>query len=87
MYSQNENQQNQWNTAMDLISVLSLLVGLVNVQENRQQSAQNDVQAANDKQAEYLLHELKTMFQEQNAMMKEIIEKIDRLEVKNGTQV
>ena len=79
MYPQ--NQQGQWD-AIDLISVLSLLVGLQNVQENRLQSAQNDVQAANDKQAQFLLERLTAMFEAQNQMLAEIIQRLDRLEGK-----
>ncbi len=44
--------------------------------ENRQQSAQNDVAAANDKQAEYLLEELGRKFDEQNEMLGKILEVI-----------
>jgi hypothetical protein len=34
-------------TALDALSVASFLLGLENLQENRAQSAHNDVQAAN----------------------------------------
>lgn len=74
---QNENQQNQIDL---LLSMFSILLGYENLLENRQQSAQNDVQEANDKQAKYLLGELKTLFDEQNAMLKEIIAKLDEKE-------
>lgn len=70
--------ENQFN-GMNAINVLSLLIGYENLLENRQQSAHNDVQAANDNQAQFLLQELKTMFQEQNAMLEEILGKIDEL--------
>lgn len=39
----------------DLVNILSLYVGLENMQENRFKSAQNDVQSANDRQAKYLM--------------------------------
>lgn len=70
--------ENQFN-GMNAINVLSFLIGYENLLENRQQSAHNDVQAANDNQAQFLLQELKTMFQEQNAMLEEILGKIDEL--------
>lgn len=60
--------------AIDLISVFSFLLGYENLLENRQQSAQNDVQTANDKQAEYLLKELSTKFDEQNKILNKILE-------------
>ena len=74
MYQPNQKPQNQMEF---LISAFSLILGYQNLLENRAQSAQNDVQSANDKQAQYLLQELKTMFEEQNAMLKEIIAKLD----------
>jgi hypothetical protein len=63
-------------TALDAISVASFLLGLENLQENRAQSAHNDVQAANQEQAEYLLRELKRQFDEQNDILKEILERV-----------
>jgi hypothetical protein len=63
--------------ALDVISVLSFLLGLENLSENRQQSAHNDVQAANTQQAKYLLDELGKKFGEQNQMLKRILEVIE----------
>lgn len=71
------NEQRQFD-ALDLISVLSLLLGYQNLQENRQQSAHNDVSAANDKQARFLLEELSQKFEEQNSMLREILEVLKR---------
>lgn len=71
------NEQRQFD-ALDLISVLSFMLGYQNLQENRQQSAHNDVSAANDKQAKFLLEELGRKFEEQNAMLREILEVVKR---------
>ena len=60
--------------ALDIVSILSFLIGVENLQENRQQSAHNDVSAANDKQAQFLLAELSKKFDEQNAMLGKIME-------------
>lgn len=62
---------------LDILAVASFCLGYENLIENRQQSAQNDVAAANDAQAQYLLEELKQMFDEQNEMLKRILEVID----------
>lgn len=62
---------NQNNELINLINILSFMVGLENMQENRIQSAQNDVQAANDKQASYLLNEINRRFDEQNKILAE----------------
>lgn len=61
---------------LDILTVASFLFGYENLIENRQQSAQNDVSAANDKQAKYLLEELGRKFDEQNEMLREILEVI-----------
>ncbi len=71
------NEQRQFD-AIDIISVLSFMLGYQNLQENRQQSAHNDVSAANDKQARLLLDELGQKFEEQNAMLREILEVLKR---------
>lgn len=68
-------EQRQFD-ALDMISVLSLLLGYENLLENRQQSAHNDVSAANDKQAKFLLEELGRKFEEQNKMLGEILDKL-----------
>lgn len=61
---------------LDLLSLLSVLLGYQNLVENRQQSAHNDVSAANDKQAKTLLEELNKRFDEQNVMLRKILEVI-----------
>ena len=61
---------------LDILTVASFLFGYKNLVENRRQSAQNDVSAANDKQAKYLLEELGRKFNEQNEMLREILEVI-----------
>ena len=63
---------------MDMLSVMSFLLGLENLQENRQQSAQNDVNAANDKQAKRILFEIGKRLDKQDGMLKEILEEINR---------
>jgi hypothetical protein len=62
---------------MDLLSLISLYIGLINLEENRQQSAHNDVEAANTQQAHYLLDELGKKFDEQNEMLRKILEVIE----------
>lgn len=67
----------------DLLAIYSIYLGSRNLIENEQQSdaqlkilKQNDVGAANDKQASYLLEELGRKFDEQNAMLKQILEAV-----------
>ena len=56
---------------IDLINIVSLIIGMQNLQENREQSEHNDVQAANAEQAKYLLSELAKQFEVQNKILSE----------------
>ena len=67
----------------DLLAIFSLYLGARNLTENEQQSDQQikilrqiDVGDANDKQAAYLLEELGRKFDEQNKMLKQILEAV-----------
>ena len=62
---------------LDVLAVASFLLGYENLIENRQQSAHNDVAAANDKQSAYMLEELTKKFDEQNEMLRKILEVIN----------
>lgn len=69
----------------DLLAIYSIYLGSKNLVENEQQSdaqlkilRQNDVGAANDKQAAYLLEELGRKFDEQNEMLKQILEAVKK---------
>ena len=75
----NTQYQDQNNELINLINILSFVVGLQNMQENRMQSAQNDVQVANDRQAEYLLNEINRRFDEQNKILEEQNRMLERL--------
>ena len=70
---------NQNNDLINLINVLSFVIGYSNLQENRLQSAQNDVQSANDRKAEYLLNEINSRFDEQNKILEEQNRMLERL--------
>lgn len=61
---------------LDALSIMSFLLGYENLMENREQSRHNDVSTANDVQAKYLLEELGRKFDEQNTMLKQILEKL-----------
>lgn len=67
----------QNNNDIDILAVISVLLGLQNLNENRQQSAHNDVQFANDKQAEYLLNEINKKFDEQNKILARVVELLE----------
>lgn len=58
---------------LDLINIISLVIGMQNLQENREQSAHNDIHAENEAQAKYILTELTRLLEEQNVMLREIL--------------
>lgn len=66
--------------ALDILNVASFLLGVENLMENRQQSAQNDVGAANDKQASYLLSEIGKRLDGQDRTLEAIMEKLEQME-------
>lgn len=63
---------------LDFVQLYSLYLAELNLQENREQSAHNDVAAANDRQAAYMLGELRRLFDEQNETLKKILEAVSR---------
>lgn len=76
MYNfQNDNRQFD---AIDGLSVFSAFIGYLNLLENRQQSAQNDVNAANDKQAKQILDEIGARLDRQDAMLQKIFDEISK---------
>lgn len=85
------NRQNGLEIA-DFLALVSLYLNVRNLTENEQQSdqqlrilRQNDVQSSNDRQAEYLLSELGLKFDEQNEMLKKILEAVsDENDSKTG---
>lgn len=63
------NNNNNSDMAGNLLDLISVLVGLENLMENRQQSAENDVNSANQRQAKEILNDLHEQFDKQNAML------------------
>ena len=70
---------------LDFLSVMSFYLGYRNLLENEQQSKstdelikKNDVNIANDKQAQFLLKELSRKFDEQNAMLERILKAVEK---------
>lgn len=68
--------ENELGNALNLLSVL---VGLQNLNENRQQTAYNDVYKANERQAQYLLGELDKRLTEQNSTLTEQTELLRKI--------
>lgn len=60
----------------DVLAVWSLVLGYDNLRENREQSAHNDVTKANDMQARALLGAIGARLDEQDEMLREILEAV-----------
>lgn len=69
----NNQNLNFWD-ALNLLNIYSVYLALENLYENRAQTEQNDVNAANDRQAQFLLEELGKKFDEQNEILRRILE-------------
>ena len=74
----NTPYQDKNNELIKLINILSLVVGSQNMQENKLQSAKNDVQEANKNQERYLFQEINRRFDEQNRMLERLIELLEK---------
>lgn len=64
------------NQNIDFLQWFSIYLGYQNLIENREQSAHNDVEKANQEQAEFLLNKLSEQFEEQNKILNKILEKL-----------
>lgn len=67
---------------LDNLNVASFYLGLLNYQENLTQTDKQDLTKSMQSTNEALLGELRKDISEQNAMLREIIERLDKLEGK-----
>ena len=67
---------------LDNLNVASFYLGLLNYQENLTQTDKQDLVHSMQSTNEALLTELRRDISEQNAMLREIIERLDKLEGK-----
>lgn len=75
------------NSYSDLLNIVSVMLAIQNLKENREQSEHNDIQTANDKQAQEILAAIQVQFKEQNRKLEEnksllydIIGRLDNIE-------
>ena len=57
------------NGELDLLSVIGIILGYSNLIENRQQSAHNDIEKHNQRQAKEILADLHKHFEKQNDLL------------------
>ena len=75
------------NPYSELLNIVSVMLAIQNLKENREQSAHNDIQAANDEQAHRILEVIEVRFEEQNkeiekikSMLYDIVTSLDNME-------
>ena len=65
---------------IDALSVVSFIIGVMNYEENLSQSDKDDIIHKSSEDAERILERLEKDLEEQNEMLREILERLDRLE-------
>ena len=78
----NNNNNNNNNTFMDLMNYLSLAISIANYEQNLQQSTTDDVIQTLNHHTNAIVARLQNDLQEQNKMLKQILERLERLEKK-----
>ena len=72
-----------WNqNLMDNLNIASFYIGLKNLQENLSQSDKDDLIKSMSSTNQDLLATIETDIEEQNKMLREILERLDRIEQK-----
>lgn len=79
------NQDNNNNTFMDLMNYLSLAISIANYKQNLQQSTTDDVIQTLNHHTNAIVARLQNDLQEQNKMLKQILERLERLEKSNDS--
>jgi DNA-binding ferritin-like protein len=65
---------------MDALSLVSFMVGIANYNENLSQSDKDDLMTSLDKTTNSMLTRLEKDLEEQNIMLRKILEKLERME-------
>lgn len=61
---------------IDALSVVSFMVGIANYDENLSQSDKDDLMKSLDEKTNVMIQHLEIRIEEQNAMLREILEKL-----------
>lgn len=75
MNNKNFNRQLDF---IDLLQILSFWIDLINLSQNKEQIEYDIIEQSNSNQLERLVRELDKRFEQQNAMLQAILEKIGR---------
>lgn len=65
---------------VDALSIVGFIIGVLNYEENLSQSDKDDIIKKSSQDAEKVLKQLEKDLEDQNVILREIIERLDRLE-------
>ena len=66
------------------LAVVSFFVGIANYDENLSQSDKDDIMEALDKKTTNILERLENDIEQQNEILREILQRLDKLEERDG---
>ena len=65
---------------IDALSIVSFIVGIMNYEENLSQSDKDDIIKKSSEHAQAILEHIDKHVDDQNAMLREILDRLERLE-------
>lgn len=74
-----DNTENKSFDFLDLINILSFWIAVMNLEQNIEQSKEQDINKANEKQQKEILDNIHEQFEQQNELIYSIEKKIDKL--------
>lgn len=74
-----DNSENKSFDFLDLINILSFWIAVMNLEQNIEQSKEQDINKANEKQQKEILDNIHEQFEQQNELIYSIEKKIDKL--------
>lgn len=74
-----DNMENKAFGFLDMINILSFWIAVMNLEQNIEQSKEQDINKANEKQQKEMLQEIHNEFEEQNKRLLIIEHKIHKI--------
>lgn len=74
-----DNIENKAFGFLDMINILSFWIAVMNLEQNIEQSKEQDINKANEKQQKEILDNIHKQFEEQNQLLYSLEKKIDEL--------
>lgn len=78
--------ENRQLDILDILNILSFFIGLVNLDENLTQGDKQDLMQEFDNKAQFLLNEIHSHLEHQDLQIKEILNKLEGINVEKNRQ-